>query len=238
MIDYCSLKSQIKDEETYNIYCYLLKNSDVFKVSEKTLMSVFGRGKLFINKRLKELKRLGLVKRIALRGTRGRFLGSQLITINPGVQIMQDETPQKPNNVIMFKRLHGDTSLSVVEDENELEKVMYPDAEQCRKAIYFKKKCLSDPKCLAMYERLPQSIKDDTSFNDIREECVTHYGGNKIHPLLVSPQRFLEWIKRKLSYADSNSSNETVLGNGANYYSKYYKDIDWNKKGWIDDILY
>lgn len=234
MINNNLIESQIKDKETYNIYCYLCEQDNNVKVSEKILMSVFGRGKLFISKQIKNLKRLGLLNRIAIRGKQGKFIGSQLVVIKPGNKNMiNEEKTLKPNNVILFKNIHSELSLRI-EDDNSLERVMYDDINQFNKAIFFKKECLKDKKCYEMYKRLPNDIKDDKSFDDIRKECVSHYG-SKIIPLLVCPQRFLTWIKREINFNTNKNNNLKLLGNGT-YYSKYSTNLNHNDKSWFDDI--
>lgn len=237
MIDDISIKSQVKDHATRSIYDYIRDHGEAGALSERTLMSVFGRGRLFIHKRVKHLKNIGLIKRISLHGERGRFLGSKLIITKTGAVMKNDDHESGKNNVVNFSRLGESVMLSVVQDEHELEKVMYDDPGQCRKAIFFKKECLNDKKCFELYQRLPKSFRDDKSFDDVRKECVSHYG-SKTTPLLVCAQRFLTWIKRELNHClaqDSTGSKLTVFGSKT-FYDRYKNNLDHDDTSWTSDL--
>ncbi|HYD89894.1 MAG TPA: hypothetical protein VEA37_00210, partial [Flavobacterium sp.] len=54
-------------------------------------------------------------------------------------------------------------------------------------------------KCHKLYEDLPEEIKRDKSFEDVHDECVSHYA-TQSKPQMVSPQRLMSWIKREIAY--------------------------------------
>lgn len=80
-----------------------------------------------------------------------------------------------------------------------IEQNLYIESEQQRKALLFRGECLGSQKCKDLYDQLPEDTRKDKSFQDIYEECLSHYATQQ-KPLLVSPQRLISWIKREISY--------------------------------------
>jgi DNA-binding MarR family transcriptional regulator len=85
------------------------------------------------------------------------------------------------------------------DEDCELEKTLYSDSEQQRKACMLRKDCMENQKCKDKYEQLPCEAKEDKSFTDVLDECVTHYATQQ-QPKLVSPQRLISWINRDIKY--------------------------------------
>lgn len=76
-----------------------------------------------------------------------------------------------------------------------LEKNLFSDSEQQRKAIVMRELCLSDAKAKAKYF----SLETDKTFIEVLDECVSHYATLQ-SPLLVSPQRLQSWINRDIRF--------------------------------------
>lgn len=85
-------------------------------------------------------------------------------------------------------------------EEFFLEKTLYSDSEQQRKAIAFRDMCLVDEKAIKLHAEL----KSDKTFVETLDECISHYATQQV-PQLVSPQRLQSWIKREARFAKTES---------------------------------
>ena len=93
---------------------------------------------------------------------------------------------------------------SLTQGDYELEQSLYFDSAQQKQAIHLRKQCLADKKCLEKYETLPDDFKEDKTFIDVLDECVSHYA-TQLEPQLVSPQRLYSWINREIRYFRNHS---------------------------------
>lgn len=80
-----------------------------------------------------------------------------------------------------------------------IENNLYSDEEQLRKALFLRQQCIDDPKCQEAYNQLPKETRDEKTFAEIHEECVSHYA-TLLEPRMVSPQRLTGWIRREIRY--------------------------------------
>jgi hypothetical protein len=87
---------------------------------------------------------------------------------------------------------------------------LYSEVEQQRKAMFFREECLNSEKCKTLYEKLPEDVRRDKTFEDIYLECLSHYATLR-DPLLVSPQRLMSWIKRDINYSKKEAIQKTKV---------------------------
>lgn len=98
-------------------------------------------------------------------------------------------------------------SLNTHIEENDffLEKTLFIDSEQQRKAIELRKLCVSNKKAKTKHDELVAKGCDKT-FIEVIDECVSHYATQQI-PQLVNPQRLLTWLNREELYKKRLSLN-------------------------------
>lgn len=90
-------------------------------------------------------------------------------------------------------------------DEFFLEKTLYLDSEQQRKAIVMRNLCLNDEKAKTKHA----SLNTDKTFSEVIDECVSHYATQQT-PQLVSPQRLQSWLNREARFKTTSNSNQTT----------------------------
>ena len=99
-------------------------------------------------------------------------------------------------NIIEIKEIKDTHSAKEVDEkEYNLEKALFSNPEQKRKAIFFREQCRQDAKVKSLYESL-RAKGLDKSFEDVVDECVSYYG-SKENPELINPQRLLNWLNRE-----------------------------------------
>lgn len=91
-------------------------------------------------------------------------------------------------------------------DEFVLEKTLYLDSEQQRKAIAFRGMCIKDEKAKSKH----QSLKTDKTYTEMLDECISHYA-TQLEPQLVSPQRFQSWIARESQFERKAEFNKPTF---------------------------
>ena len=209
----------IKDPSTLGVYVYLASKPDDWEISETNLKNRFGKGRDYIRTRLSELKRIGLLKTIAIRDTKGRVTRWETVLYNevqkPGIQSSGNKDIQNPENPPSGKTRHLENPpttnkrIKKIKDINNhthsVECDLFLDSEKQRKALMLRAKAVKHEKCRELYERLPKEIKEDKSFEDVHDECVIHYA-TQSSPQMVSPQRLMTWIKRDIAYAKLQES--------------------------------
>lgn len=71
--------NKIKDPAALGIYCYLASKPHNWEISTKNLMNHFGRGRDFINDRLKYLRTIGALIVNDVRDSQGRFISRETL---------------------------------------------------------------------------------------------------------------------------------------------------------------
>lgn len=120
-------------------------------------------------------------------------------------------------NINKIKEIKDINSLSL--PDCKLEKNLYIESEQQRKACLLRQQCINNAKCMEKYDALPKEIKSDKSFIDILDECVTHYATQQ-KPQLVSPQRLVSWINREIKHSQQELVSTTQLKNHLSFNEK------------------
>lgn len=203
----------IKDPATLGIYVYLASKPEDWTISETNLKNRFDKGRDFIRARLSELKQIGLMKTHPIKDDRGRIIRWETILYSE----VQDVPFQVPNHDLHItenpesgKSRHlvnppttKERSIKIKDINNHthsgIECDLFLESEQQRKALMLRAKTVKNEKCKELYEQLPLEVKQDKTFEDMHDECVTHYA-TQAAPQLVSPQRLISWIKREIKY--------------------------------------
>lgn len=178
-----------------------------------------------IEKYLKELKDVGLI------GTHHpqaggvnhfEFYDHEWMHLDIKEQLLYKEDPP-PNPTVPPVRSYGtpppdstDINIKEIKELNThtqaedfpLETMLFLESEQQRIAIEFRKRCLADEKLKRKHEQL-QSQGFDKTFDDVLDECVSHYATQQ-KPQLVSPQRLQSWLNRDISYFKTQEIKEKV----------------------------
>lgn len=207
----------IKDPASLGIYLYLTSKPDDWEISETNLKNRFGKGRDFIRARLSDLKKIGLLKSVAVKNTRGQVcrwetilytevqntenkecgVHNQIPENPPSGETSDQADPPTTNKGSLQKKDINNHTHSVEHD-------LFLESEQQRKALMLRAKTVKHEKCHELYEQLPIDVKNDKSFEEIHDECVTHYA-TQAEPQMVSPQRLMSWIKRDIKYHASQS---------------------------------
>lgn len=123
-----------------------------------------------------------------------------------GGVLLQEEggTPTGVPDIIDYKKEDiKETHTRGSVDNFSLEKTLYLDSEQQRKAIAFREMCLRDAKARGKHSVL----NTDKTFEEVLDECISHYASQQV-PQLVSPQRLQSWINREARFAKTESFNK------------------------------
>lgn len=86
----------IKDPATMGIYVYLASKPSDWDISETNLQNRFGKGRDFIRARLAELKLIGLLKSVAIKGRDGRIIRWETILFS---EVQVTENPSSGEDV-------------------------------------------------------------------------------------------------------------------------------------------
>lgn len=202
----------ISDPASLGIYLYLASKPDDWEISETNLKNRFGKGRDFIRARLTELKKIGLLKSVAIKNDKGVITRWETILYNEvqntdfqecGDNIQNTENPPSGKTSDLEKPPTTNKRDIKIKDINNhthsVECVLFLESEQQRKALMLRDKTIKHEKCKELYEKLPSELKSEKSFEDVHDECVIHYATQK-EPQMVSPQRLMSWIKRDIKY--------------------------------------
>lgn len=212
----------ISDPAALGIYIYLASKPDNWEISATNLKNRFNKGGDFIRSRLAELKRIGLLKSVAIKDEKGKIIHWETVlynepqTINLTPEKVETQNVEKPpsgeNTYVEKPHITNKRDLKIKDINNHTHSVecdLFLDEEQKRKALILRAKTLKNEKCKELYEQLSQEIKKDKSFEDVHDECVTHYATQQ-PPQMVSPQRLMSWINRDIKY---NAQQQRLLSN-------------------------
>ena len=225
----------IKDPGTLGVYVYLASKSENWNISETNLQNRFGKGRDYIRARLAELKHVGLLKTHAIKDNLGRIIRWETVLYNevqitdcqekpPKVQITENPHSGKPSD-LENPPTTKERDLKKKEINNHTHSVecdLFLESESQRKALMLRAKTVKHEKCKELYEQLPQEVKDDKSFEDIHDECVTHYA-TQTEPQMVSPQRLMSWIKRDIKYHASQPTKPASYQKPGDSFNNYMK---------------
>lgn len=202
----------ITDPASLGIYLYLASKPDDWEISVTNLKNRFGKGGDFIRSRMADLKKIGLLKSVAIKDDKGRVIRWETILYNEVQPDIKAQSTSKTHNVenppsgndTMVEKPHTTNKRDLQKKEinnhtHSVECDLFLESEMQRKALMLRAKTVKHEKCHELYEQLPQEVKDDKSFEDIHDECVTHYA-TQPEPQMVSPQRLMSWIKRDIKY--------------------------------------
>ena len=144
-------------------------------------------------------------------------------------------TPPQDSVVINIKEIK---ETKHTHTEAGIEQNLYLESEQQRKAVFFRKECFKNNKCRDLYELLPEDTKNDKSFEDVYEECLSHYA-TESPPRLISPQRLISWIKRDIVYSkkeleSKKDSNHKKKSTGTDKFNEMMTEIQ-KKNGVIHE---
>jgi hypothetical protein len=223
----------IKDPASLGIYLYLTSKPDNWEISETNLKNRFGKGRDYIRARLADLKRTGLLKSVAVKNTRGQIVRWETILYNE-IQITENpttgheiHTTENPTSGKPSDQVDPPTTnkrIKEIKDINNhthsVECDLFLEAESQRKALMLRAKTVKHEKCHELYEQLPQEVKDDKSFEDIHDECVTHYA-TQTEPQMVSPQRLMSWIKRDIKYHATQKASPKTSQKPGDSFNQY-----------------
>lgn len=212
----------ITDPAALGIYLYLASKPDDWQISETNLKNRFNRGGDFIRVRLAELKRLGLLKSVAIKNAKGQVTRWETVLYNEIQPVEAKTTDRKNHNTenppsgenthVVDPHITNKGSKQIKDINNHTHSVecdLFLEAEQQRKSLMLRAKTEKNEKCLALYDQLPQEVKSDKTFADIHDECVTHYA-TQPEPQMVSPQRLISWIKRDIRYHSAQANTPPV----------------------------
>ncbi len=202
----------IQDPAALGIYLYLASKPDDWQISETNLKNRFKKGTDFIRQRMAELKKIGLLQSVAYKNEKGQVTRWETVLYNEPQPIKKEASEGKNHNVenpasgkptIVEKPPTTNKGSKQKKDINNhthsVECDLFLESEQQRKALMLRTKTENNEKCLELYEQLPHEVKEDKTFSDIHDECVTHYA-TQPEPQMVSPQRLMSWIKRDIKY--------------------------------------
>lgn len=231
----------ITDPAALGIYLYLASKPDDWQISETNLKNRFNRGGDFIRVRLAELKRLGLLKSVAIKNAKGQVTRWETVLYNE-IQPVETKTtdrknhntenpPSGENTHVVDPHITNKGSKQKKDINNlshSVECDLFLEVEQQRKALMLRDKTVKHEKCKELYEKLPQEVKNDKSFEDVHDECVTHYA-TQTEPQMVSPQRLMSWIKREIKYhviQPTKPASYQKPGDSFNDYMKSQKGVN------------
>lgn len=201
----------IQNPGTLGVYVYLASKPEDWDISETNLQNRFNKGRDYIRARLVDLKNIGLLKTRSIKDDKGRIIrwetvlynevqdtdfqetGAVHITENPhsGKPRHLENPPTTKERYIKKKDINNHT--------HSVECDLFLESEQQRKSLMLRGKTTKNIKCRELYDKLPLEVKNEKSFEDIHDECVTHYATQK-EPQMVSPQRLMSWIQRDIKY--------------------------------------
>jgi len=120
---------------------------------------------------------------------------------------------------------------------------LFLESEMQRKALVLRASTEKNEKCHELYEQLPDDIKQEKTFQDVHDECVTHYATQQ-PPQMVSPQRLMSWIKRDIQYQKTHATRNEIKktskpGDSFNQYmnSQKHKGATYDQHGNTYDPL-
>lgn len=216
----------IADPAALGIYIYLASKPDNWEISVTNLKNRFNKGGDFIRFRLAELKRIGLLKSVAIKDEKGKIIRWETVlynepqTINSTpeeVETQKVENPPSGESTYVEKpHITNKRDLKIKDINNHTHSVecdLFLDEEQKRKALILRAKTIKHEKCHELYEQLPKEVKEDKSFEDIHDECITHYA-TQSDPQMVSPQRLMSWIKREIKYNAQQQNSPSFNSKG------------------------
>lgn len=201
----------IKDPATLGVYVYLTSKPDDWEISETNLMNRFGKCRDFIRARMADLRNLGLLESVAVKSDKGKILywekvlheevQAHLIKPEDGkTTVLENQDTGKTRSMVKPPTTNKrDQQKKEFTHTHSVEMDLFLDSEQQRKALALRASTENDQKCKHLYEQLPQDVKDDKTFEDVHNECVSHYA-TQTPPQMVSPQRLVSWIKREIKY--------------------------------------
>ena len=206
----------ISDPAALGIYLYLSSKPDNWEISPTNLKNRFKKGGDFIRFRMAELKKLGLLKSVAIKNDKGQVIRWETVLYNEPQSLDTKPKDEKNHNVenppsgndthVVDPYITNKRVLKIKDINNHTHSVecdLFLESEMQRKALLLRRKTEKHDKCHELYEQLPQEVKNDKSFEDIHDECVTHYA-TQSEPQMVSPQRLMSWIKRDINYHQRN----------------------------------
>jgi len=223
----------IKDPATLGVYVYLASKPEDWTISETNLQNRFGKGRDFIRARLAELKHIGLLKTHAIRDNKGRVTRWETVLYNEiqntgfqecggAVQITENPHSGKPSD-LENPPTTKERDIQKKETNNHTHSVecdLFLEPEMQRKALMLRAKTEKHEKCHELYNQLPQEIKDEKSFEDVHDECVTHYATQQ-KAQMVSPQRLMSWIKRDIKYHTTQPKQPATYKKPGDSFNQY-----------------
>ena len=225
----------ITDPASLGIYLYLASKPDDWEISPTNLKNRFKKGGDFIKARLAELKKIGLLEAVSIKNEKGQVVRWETVLYteiphtpptprnsknqkmeNPpsGEDTMVEKPPTTNKGSLQRKDINNHT--------HSVECDLFLEVEQQRKALMLRDKTVKHEKCKELYEQLPQEVKDDKSFEDIHDECVTHYA-TQPEPQMVSPQRLMSWIKRDIKYHANQPKQAAKYKKPGDSFNDYMK---------------
>ncbi len=205
----------IKDPATLGVYVYLTSKPDDWEISETNLMNRFGKCRDFIRARMADLRDIGLLESVPIK-EKGKIIYWEKV-LHEEVQphlvkqqnekstLLENQDPGKPGTWKSRRMVKPPTTNKrdkQIKDPihtHSVECDLFLDSEMQRKALLLREQAQANAKCQALYQQLPQEVKDDKTFEEIHDECVIHYA-TQTDPQMVSPQRLMSWIKRDIAY--------------------------------------
>ena len=210
------------------IWIYLQSMPPTWEPNKYQIMDHFDISEATYKRHMAYLSRCGLVEYRQPRGDKGRMLAGKLIVLNgskfnengdkyrgiifdtadePALALVSDRSIISPvcggtggtANELHINTITSINAISHTKGDFFLEKNLFLDSEQQRKAILLREQCLADVKCLERYEKLKTEQPMEKTFIEILDECVTHYATEEC-PRLVSPGRLLSWLNREKIY--------------------------------------
>ena len=225
----------IQDPAALGIYLYLASKPDDWQISETNLKNRFKKGTDFIRQRMAELKKIGLLQSVAYKNEKGQVTRWETVLYNEPQPIKKEASEGKNHNVenpasgkptIVEKPPTTNKGFKQKKDINNhthsVECDLFLESEQQRKALMLRAKTENNEKCLELYEQLPHEVKEDKTFSDIHDECVTHYA-TQPEPQMVSPQRLMSWIKREIKYHASQPTKPASYQKPGDSFNDYMK---------------
>lgn len=97
---------------------------------------------------------------------------------------------------------------------------LFLDSEMQRKALMLRAKTEKHEKCHELYNQLPEEVRQEKTFEDVHDECVTHYATQK-QPQMVSPQRLMSWIKRDIKYHQTQTKQPATYKKPGDSFNQY-----------------
>lgn len=244
----------ITDPAALGIYIYLASKPDDWEISVTNLKNRFNRGGDFIRARMAELKKIGILKSASIKNEKGQVTRWETILYNEIQPVETKTTISKNQNTenppsgesthLVDPHTTNKRDLEIKDINNHTHSVecdLFLDSELQRKALMLRTSCEKHEKCHEIYEQLPADVKADKSFEDIHDECVTHYA-TQTKPQMVSPQRLISWIKRDIKYHSQQTTiTQTKVKSGdamSRAVNKYLnKGAMYDQSGNTVDIL-